>query len=484
MTEDFFELGETNFSPENIAEMMNPALAKQKEQEKRHQQTMMQILSGDSEDNAGPYKLRAIVEHDAWYLPVNGDGRFELLNLQAGEYSRLIAAISKADGRRTNRIGQGGQFIPIYFTLPESGGPYQKLDGRQLARTTFENITGLLIQHQRDEEPRELSHEFFPELKLLADAVEVEDELMKGGPIDTLCLKNFSFIVALYKGKLWLNDGVATVGTHDDRIFLANNELHMVRMPGEEVLTLIQRDAAFGGMVINPGSEIGRTESPIRGLLLSLSHISLIMLQERCALERVQECVVRSREEFELWLTQVYFPRPYEITEETDASGRTFIHAFCNSSGATWNIYEFDRCESTNLITTPKFEVKPAQASVDEIASGISPILCPALMAKSLFLQLPERNRKENHKWLPGKSIGPVRLLSPEDIAAAKRRVKLCNELLKFMPAGAETFPREAIRSVAGARFLSWGGNATTRKWVTDQLEQAKRFDKQLVFAT
>lgn len=482
MTEDLFELGKTHFTPEQIEEMMSPTLAKQREQEKRHQEFLMQVLSGDCEDNAGPYKLRCIVEHDSWYLPVKSDGRFEILNLHAGEFDRLIAAPSKTDGRRTNRTGKGGQFIPVKFDLPDDGGSYRKLDGRQLARCAFPQTVGLLIQNNDDDNPRELSHEYFAELAVLADAVELEDELMTDGPIKTSCLNRFEFLVATYKDKLWLKDGVATIGTHADSLFLNDDELRTKRMTGETVFKMTLNEPAFCGVVINPGHAIGRKGGEFIGLVLSLSHISQAMKQDHLSLSRAPNWFVRNKEEFEIWLGHVYFPSPFEVIEDTDSNGRRFIHAVSCAADSRWSIYESLSCEPKCRVTTPRFEMKQAPGNTDEIAEGVSPILCPALIAKSLYLQLPQRARKTDQRWSPGKSLGVARLLSSDDISASKRRVKLANELLKFMPAGIDTIPREAIRSVDGACFLSGTSFAVTRAWVLDQLNQAKRFDKRIVF--
>jgi len=54
MTEDKFELGKQNLSADEIAEIMSPALAEKKAQEKKHQQFFLDATNGELEDNAGP----------------------------------------------------------------------------------------------------------------------------------------------------------------------------------------------------------------------------------------------------------------------------------------------------------------------------------------------------------------------------------------------------------------------------------------------
>jgi hypothetical protein len=160
-----------------------------------------QILSGDVDDGSGSYKLRAIVEHDFWYVPIKENGRFELLNIEKGQCERLICAVSKRDGRRTERTGKGGQFVPAY-----SGKPAHKnirVDGRTLARSLPVNATGLLIHdhdEQRDQNGQEfrrceLSSEFFPRMQSLADAVEIEDVLLAAEPIDATRLREYKLLV-------------------------------------------------------------------------------------------------------------------------------------------------------------------------------------------------------------------------------------------------------------------------------------------------
>ncbi len=485
MKEDFFELGETNFTPEQIAEMMNPALAKKKADERKFQDFVTQVFDGDTEDNAGQYKLRFIVERDSWFVAVKSDGRFATVNAQPGEYMRLIAGISKVDGRRTDRVGQGGQFIVVYRVKPEDERMYAVYDGRRLVRALPTDVSGMLLQLEEDDQLRELTGDYCASLLTLVDAIELEDTLIEGGFSDVASIKSGKFLAATYKNNLWLTDCVATIATHEDRIYIDNKEVSLKPYSGETILKMVLEHPDFCGVVINSSCEISRKGEgdDVRGLLLSLNCISRALKEDRC-LVRVPKYVVRSREEFDLWLDQVQFPKPREVIEEKDVNGKTFVHAVCRQNSAEWSIYESVRCKVANMVATPKFELTHNSGTSDEVGQGQSPVLCPGLLVRSLYYQLPpDRDRQEN-RWAPGKSLVVARLLSEEDIAKSKLRVRLANEILKLIPQGADTVPRESMLSVEGARFLSRAELGSLRDWVQSALDQARRYNRKLVFRT
>src|SRR5690606_26302891 len=108
----FFDFGEHKFQRDQVAGIIAPGGAPDEEQ---HRQTVMRLLAGEGEDNAGPYWLRFIVEGDAWCVPLKPDGTFELLNTRKGEHDRLVAGVSKRDGHRSVRQGAGGQMLPVYL---------------------------------------------------------------------------------------------------------------------------------------------------------------------------------------------------------------------------------------------------------------------------------------------------------------------------------------------------------------------------------
>ena len=482
MTENKFGITDSYFSEEEIAEMMSPALKEERMRQAKFKEFVSQILSGDSEDNAGPYEMRCIVERDSWFIPKNKNGSPEILNVKKGEFTRLWAGVSKRDGRRTVREGRGGQLLPIYQELPESvdRSNYVEMNGRQLVRSLPKGITGLLAQSRIDEPMRELDFDHFDTLLGLADAIELEDSLMVDGPIETAPLLNYKFRVAMYKTYFWNNSEVASIATFEDRQFFNSDECRVEMMTGREIFTRLLEDGSYAGAVLNPSNDIGRKGEHIRGLFLSLNFMQRALTQSQCQL-RLPEFTVRSREEFDEWLLNVYFPKPNEVIEEKDSSGKTFFHSIARGTELEWDIRECQYCDKTSQVQTPKFELRPAPATnEDEMAAGASVALCPAKLAQNLFCQLPERNRRD-YVWAPGKNVGLGRLLSESDIAASKERIIMATELLKLIPAGADSIPPSAMKSVDAAQFVRRMPQIAKREWAESALQQAKKYCKKFV---
>ncbi|MBX9572416.1 MAG: hypothetical protein K2X77_26205 [Candidatus Obscuribacterales bacterium] len=481
MSEDKYGIGNHHFSDEEIAEMMSPALAQKKMQEAKYKEFLSQILSGDVEDNAGPYEMRCIVERDDWFIPIKADGRFQILNVKKGEFARLYAAISKKDGRRTNRQGRGGQLLPIYQEIPENANAseFAKLDGRQLARSLPSGISGILVERDLEEPLRELDSEHFDALKALAEAVEVEDALIANGALKTAPILNYKFRVAIYQGHFWRHNELASVCTAEDKQYFSD-ECNVVEMTGRELFTKLLADGSYAGVVVNPAYDIGRNGKEIKGLLLSMSFMERALKQAESEL-RVPQYIARSQEEFEEWLLQVYFPKPYQIVEEKNERGSSLIYAIAKGSALEWNERECEFSERKSQVETPRFELRPAaSSSPDELAAGKSTILCPAKLAQNLFLQLPERNRRD-FIWAPGRGFGLGRVLSAKDVAASQRRAKLATELLKLIPVGSESIPASSMLSTDGAAFLQQVPQIGKRAWAENALQQAKRYCKTFI---
>lgn len=479
MNDQKYGLGETPFSAEELDEMMSPELALKRAREKQFNENFARLLSGDGEDNAGPYKLRCVVEHDRWYIPVKSDGSWAILNAQKGEYERLIAGVDKADGRRTDRQGRGGQMLPVYAQEPGDQSACKVLDGPGLVRSLPSNISALLIQIEPSDPLRELGKEYFDDLKSLAYAVELESMLMRDSGVDSAKLLERDFVAAMYNEGLWQSAGVASLGTHSDSLYVRDPEVTIKPERAKKIFEEVLEDESFCGIVVNPMHEIGASVSNIKGLYLSPGFIHRTVCGGGGPL-RVERYMARSREEFELFLEQTNFPTPYQIVESKDAQGKPTIQAVSTQAPVSWSIFECDSAQEADQVKTPCFELALAPGSDQEIAAGKSYILCPALMAQKLYGQLPERQRKLN-KWCPGKSFGLGRSLSEADIAASRLRLRLASEILKLIPAQSDAIARQSILSVQGAKFLGWAGFAGKKSWIEETRDQAKKYDKKFV---
>lgn len=482
---EFYGLGEHNFSTEQIEEMMSPSLAAEKARQEKFKSFVTGILSGDSEDNSGPYHLRLLVETDNWLVPVKDNGNPEIWNIKVGEYDRLFADVSPKDGRKIVRQGQGGQFLPIYKEAPDGKGNYKVMDGRALARyiknSLSVKINGLLVQEKIEEPLAELGSKHFDELVSLADAIEIEDLLMTPGPslFDAGKLLDYRFIIAMVEGKYALTDDCISLATHPESMFLPYDTYYTETVKGKEIFEKVLASEDLCGVVINASYDLGRAGGNVYGLKLSLNFLKRALAGEKCSY-RVPEFTTRCREEFDTWLKALYFPQPYSIVEEKDGEGRTFLHAVSESKKEeNWGYCECDTFKSEKVVS-PKFELKPAPGSDDELAAGPSKILCPALLAKFVFQMLPDKDRKENI-WRPGTGLLVGRLLSDEDIARSRQRTKLAKEALKLIPPGQDAISRPSILSVDGARFFEWAGQTAKKQWLETALEQSRKYNKKVV---
>lgn len=471
--ENKFNLKEHHFSEEEIAEMMSPALAAKKEAERKHKQAMLDIMAGDFDDNTDIYKLRYMVEHDEWFLPLAPDGDFEIQNIKKGEFERLFAGKNKKTGKKTDREGQGGQFLPVYQTESKIKGKCKKLNGRELACSLPENISGLLVDWVEDDTICELSKDYFKYLEELKEAVEIERVLCTDGPVDTAKLRSAHFLSAWYQDNPYVNFDLAFASTHDDNDYFSDQST-VKKMTGAELFDAILKRDYHAGLKINLGSIYSATSVKLKNVVLSRNFMHRALSQDLCHW-RVPEPVARNKEEFELWLDFAQFPKEREIVEEM-ISGKNYIHAVSKKEEKIWRAQETDNIEheTSQIVKTEKFELQNLVSSKDEIAPGPSKIICPGHLAGRLFYVLPERDRRE-FVWRPGFSLGFCRILSGADIASSKERIKILNELIKLVPQGETAIPLSALLSYEGGKFFFFKKEARQLDWLKQSLVQAKK---------
>lgn len=473
MEDNKFGLNNHNFSEEEIAEMMSPELAKKREDERKHKELMLDLMSGNFDDNTDGYKLRYMVEHDDWYLPLADDGDFEIQNVKKEEYERLFAGLNKKSGKKTVRAGQGGQLLPVYQSQSKINGKFKHVNGRELARLLPENISGLLVDWIEDDTKRELSKDYFEELHMLADAVEVERLLCVDGPVDTEKLRNSQFLVAYYKNDPYVHFDLAYASTHLDNKYFSD-QATVETMACTDLFKAVLKQDFYAGLKIYLGSIFSRKSVELPNVVLSRNFMTRALSENSCHW-RAPELVARNKEEFELWLDFSRFPKEREIVEES-IDGKRFIHAVSKKEEDSWSLQETSELkrESPRIVKTDKFELLNLESNAEEIAPQASKILCPGHLAGLLFYWLPERDRRE-FVWRPGFSLGFCRLLSSKDIAASKERIKYINELLKLIPQGETAIPLSALLSYEGGKFFCFKPMARQLDWLKQALAQAKK---------
>lgn len=473
MEENKFNLKEHYFTDEEIAEMMSPELAKKKEEERQHKQRMLDIMAGEFGDNTDTYKLRYMVEHDEWYLPIAPDGDLEIINVKKGEFERLFAGKNKKTGKKTDREGQGGQLLPVYQSEAKIKGKCKKVNGRELANMLPENVSGLLVDWVEDDTIRELSKENFEHLKALVGAVEVERVLCVDGPVDTAKLRAARFLVAYYGDNPYVNYDLAYAATHKDNDYFSE-EATVKEMTGAQIFQEILKRDYHAGLKIDLGSIYSATSVELKNVVLSRNFMSRALTEDICHW-RAPELVARNRKEFELWLDFVQFPKEREIFEES-LNGKKLIYAVSKKEDDLWHPQETYNItyETPRIVKTEKFELLDLASSEDEIAPGPSKILCPGKLAGRLFFSLPERDRRE-FVWRPGFSLGFCRILSTADIAASKERIVYINELIKLIPSGESSIPLDSWLSYEGGNFFCFKKEPLQLDWLKQALAQAQK---------
>jgi len=471
--ENKFNLNKHNFSEEEIAEMMSPELAKKKEDERKHNKQMLDIMAGNFDDNTDGYKLRYMVEHDDWYLPIASDGDFEILNIQKDEFERLFSGKDKKSGKKIVREGQGGQLLPVYQSEAKVSGKFKHVNGRELARLLPKNISGLLVDWIEDDTRRELSKEYFSRLKMLADAVEVERALCVDGPVDATKLRTARFLVAWYQDHPYVNYDLAYAATSEDNIYFSD-QATVKEMSGAELFETVLKHDYLAGLKISLGSIFSATSVELQNVVVSCNFLSRALSEDMCEW-RAPKLVARNREEFALWLDFERFPAEREIIEQT-IDGKKFIHAVSKKEDDTWYLQETNNInrKTPQIVKTDRFELLNLASSSDEIAPGPSQILCPGRLAGWLFFTLPERDRRE-FVWRPGISLGFCRVIGGSDVALSKERVRYINELIKLIPPGETAIPSSALLSYEGGKFFCFKPDARKLDWLKQALAQAKK---------
>lgn len=452
-----------------------PSEAEQEAQRKRADEFIRALFFGDVEFGSEDELLRSIVERAAWFLPVKEDGNFEILNVRRGEYERAIWGVAK-DGRRTDRTGKGGQFISAY-SHERPGVPTCRLTGRALARRLPDGIAGILICDEEGERACEVGSEFFPKLRGLIDSVDIEEALLCNGPVDSLMLRRFTWLVDKYNGHLRHNQAIAEgdvagVFTHRDRE-LDTTDQPAVEISGDEIFRLVADDPTLDGVVINAASAFGSADVSVQNMVLSPGFLHRLFHEKRSYL-RVQKPIARSIDEVNLWLEINDFPKERRIVEEQDSQGRTTLTAVSLNVSEHWRYQETVGLQDERLAVSPTFTLQPESLDAGGgFGESASLILCPGLLARELYVAPGKKGAKAEYK--PGMKLLVGRLLTDEQLEESRQRQIIAEELLKLVPRGEESIPRHAILTVRGADFLRRLPETGTREWIAVTLQQCKR---------
>jgi hypothetical protein len=85
-------------------------------------------------------------------------------------------------------------------------------------------------------------------------------------------------------------------------------------------------------------------------------------------------------------------------------------------------------------------------------------------------------------RFNPGSNFLIGKKVDDYSIEQAKRRERWASELLKFLPPGVDTIPRDAFHTAKGASLAQEFPHAAKRDWIEATLKQAQKFTKRWVW--
>jgi hypothetical protein len=372
--------------------------------------------------------------------------------------------------------------VPVY--AEELDPCAARLDGRTLVRSIPEGVDGLLF-HLPDRPPVEVDDAFFPTLRGLAEAWDLEAALTVPSEGQVEALKQTRWWVRMSGGKIHLDTStgqghVASAFTHPNRAGYAEKEL--VAVTGEKLFRWVVETDAADGVVVNRGSEFGSGENRLHAMLLSPGIASRLL--EGCDLRPgAGPLPARTRAEVELWLNLHGFPWKDRVWVDAPYPDHTLLRVRSpDPDGSRWRMQEpwGEQSSHGGQCWSPVFTLPPGGLTEPGFGTGVSPILCAGLLARELNVQALDSREPERY-WKVGRFLLFGRLLDDQDRDFSRRRAALATELAKLIPPGAERIPRSAILTVEGAKVLREHPHGATRAWIEATLRQAERYTKRWV---
>lgn len=443
-----------------------------------YEATLKEIVLGPESRRAGPSLLRALVEDDAWFVPIRPDGSLEMVEVEEGRYRPAIEP--EPDGtpkKKRGKGGKGGRLLPVYAEEPDR--PSTPLDGRTLVRTLPEDLDGLLL-HTDNCSPRELGREHFTDLLSLADSCDLEDLLTSPGPDQVEPLKRATWWVPMSNDRLGLDDTtdgavVVSAYTHPDRV--GYSKYRIVPLRGEELFQRVAADDQLDGIIVNPISLIGRGKKTLNRLLLSPG-ILLALLAGEDLREGVRPLPARTRGEVELWLELRRFRFTGQELLEAPYPDESLFRATTDDRLARqWRMQETagNQRPGEEKVWSPVFVVPAAGRGDPGLGEGPTRILCAGLLARELNAGRHDSKDPERC-WRPGRWLLVGRFVEGWERKRSERRLVLATELAKLLPPGADRVPRSALLTVEGATLLRQRPHAGSRAWIEATLRQAERY--------
>ncbi|MBX3074466.1 hypothetical protein KF913_11095 [Candidatus Obscuribacterales bacterium] len=420
---------------------------------------------------------RTIIESRCWYVEIQGDGAIHLRNVQHGEFDLAIdRQVKSVKGKKR---GQGGKLLAIFVDEPKNYAT-KKMTGRELLRSLTDSVDGLLV-HLPNKAAVEFPRSDFRDFNGFAEMCELEDMLLfpANNQIEKLLAATW-FVEKNEDGSLLLNwapDCKQLVHVHTHPSKASSFDAYRLQpMSGHELFQSLLDNQTANGIVVNLISTIG-VQPSLRQLFLSRSIVKNIVqgLDTRVG---VNPLPIRNTDEISDWLDMRKFPVAGRKIIDAPFEEYTLYRAVV-PQGCEISMQEAGKQKETPGPTwSPVFiQSKISPISRDEP----SRIVCPGFYAEQLgahFLVGGSDPRRFN----PGSNFLIGKKVDDYSIEQAKRRERWASELLKFLPPGVDTIPRDAFHTAKGASLVQEFPHAAKRDWIEATLKQAQKFTKRWVW--
>ena len=435
--------------------------------------------------------LQAFVENDCWHVNLLDDGSHSFINATAGQFRLALEALpaekaipSKKKAAKQSkhlRQGKGGKLLAVYQEKPE--GASVVMDGRALVRSLQKDWAGILV-HPAEGEPFEILGTHFELLNDLADEYDLEEMLVSPGPDQLDKLKHARWWVESSGDEVeaddYLGNGLLVhVYTRPDRIGMGRPRVPMF---GAQLFRKVSRLEECDGVAINVTSMTGCGDRKINGMVLppAFTHN---LFKGRDIRPGAGPLPARNIKEIELWLQLRRFPSRDRRLLEAPVAGEILVRAMV-PAGSTWLVAETiaNQFEREGPTWSPVFSLPPAN-NKDGLSERPSEILCPGLLAKELNAGAFVNGKRGDKYWSVGRSFLIGRCTDAQDRRQSIERLEMARELLKLVPAGQDSIPRDRFLTVEGAAFLSEHPHGASRKWIEDTVKRAETFTRPWVWA-
>ncbi len=481
---------------EKLARILGlPTEAEKAAQQEQFDAKLKELFLSTQPDTSGAELLRSLVELDC-FVAVKPDAPvdaplstqiFDIINCAPGRYGSAVAPPDDAK-KSKSKNGKGGNVLPVYRYAPDRSA--RQVNGRSLVRMLPDTLGGLLL-HLPEHAPRELGNEYFTVLLILADAIDLEEMLLRPAKDQIERLKNATWLVETVNGALHIDTSVderrlINAYTHIDRVGWHQHKLEPMR--GETLFQQLTENDDIDGVVINHRAVIELGNDSIFAPVLSPGFACRLLACEDIR-PGAQPLPARNVREIELWLRLHRFP--IEEVKLIDAPYPEVPLIRANAPGpSTWRMQETlhenriskDECTwSPVFVLPPLANLETNAGTASEIAPGATRILCAGLLAKALEAHF---HGAENPNWLwrPGRNLLIGRYNDEWVRKRSFQRLAIANELLKLLPPNVDTIPRDAVLTVEGAALIRQHPHAAKRNWIEATARQAERYTRRWVW--